>query len=228
MPGVRGQSPWSQYAGSRLRVLSCPVGGIPGRFSAQNTRVLAAPMTKATGATRPSIAPATIWPLWQQKIAPALPHPLVVNNHPAGTSIRRRMANSPIKDRRTTFRVSMSRHFARIVQAASLFFLSSILRSEHPATRPLPLRSAHRLQYFVPPRGMVRELPAWRSKSQIVNPEFGGKIMTTEAQVATNRLNAQKSTGPRTAEGKATVAQNAVTHGLRAQAVVFPGEESDE
>ena len=52
--------------------------------------------------------------------------------------------------------------------------------------------------------------------------------MTTEAQIATNRLNAQKSTGPRTAEGKAAVAQNAVKHGLRAQAVVLPGEEPDQ
>jgi len=52
--------------------------------------------------------------------------------------------------------------------------------------------------------------------------------MTTEAQIATNRLNAQKSTGPRTAAGKAAVAQNAVKHGLRAQAVVLPGEEPDQ
>ena len=52
--------------------------------------------------------------------------------------------------------------------------------------------------------------------------------MTTEAQITTNRLNAQKSTGPRTAEGKAAVAQNAVKHGLRAQAVVLPGEEPDQ
>jgi len=52
--------------------------------------------------------------------------------------------------------------------------------------------------------------------------------MTTEAQVAANRLNAQKSTGPHTAEGKAAIAQNAVKHGLRAQAVVLPGEEPDQ
>jgi hypothetical protein len=52
--------------------------------------------------------------------------------------------------------------------------------------------------------------------------------MTTEAQVTANRLNAQESTGPRTAEGKAAVALNAVKHGLRAQAVVLPGEEPDE
>ena len=52
--------------------------------------------------------------------------------------------------------------------------------------------------------------------------------MTTEAQVAANRLNARKSTGPRTAEGKEAVAQNAVKHGLRAQAVVLPGEDGQE
>jgi len=52
--------------------------------------------------------------------------------------------------------------------------------------------------------------------------------MTTEAQVAANRVNAQKSTGPRTAEGKAAVTRNAVKHGLRAQAVVLPGEDGDE
>ncbi len=34
--------------------------------------------------------------------------------------------------------------------------------------------------------------------------------MATEAQILANRLNAQKSTGPRTPEGKAVVAQHAV------------------
>jgi hypothetical protein len=52
--------------------------------------------------------------------------------------------------------------------------------------------------------------------------------MTTEAQVAANRLNAQKSTGPRTAAGKAAVTQNALKHGLRAQTVLLPGEDGDE
>jgi len=51
--------------------------------------------------------------------------------------------------------------------------------------------------------------------------------MTTEAQVAANRLNAQKSTGPRTAEGKAAVAQNAVQHGLFAREGVIRGEDED-
>ncbi len=38
--------------------------------------------------------------------------------------------------------------------------------------------------------------------------------MATEAQTNANRANSQKSTGPRTAEGKAAVSQNAVKHGL--------------
>ena len=47
----------------------------------------------------------------------------------------------------------------------------------------------------------------------------------SEKQLEANRLNAQKSTGPRTPEGKAASSQNAVTHGLRARAVVLPGED---
>jgi hypothetical protein len=38
--------------------------------------------------------------------------------------------------------------------------------------------------------------------------------MATAAQIAANRLNAQKSTGPRSAEGRARVARNAVSFGV--------------
>jgi O-methyltransferase involved in polyketide biosynthesis len=44
--------------------------------------------------------------------------------------------------------------------------------------------------------------------------------MATEAQIAANRRNAQKSTGPKTANGKTAVAQNAVKHGFSAQSVI--------
>ena len=52
--------------------------------------------------------------------------------------------------------------------------------------------------------------------------------MATEAQVQANRVNARKSTGPRTAEGKATVAQNAVKHGFAGRLDVIKGEEQAE
>jgi len=52
--------------------------------------------------------------------------------------------------------------------------------------------------------------------------------MATEAQVVANRSNARKSTGPRTAEGKATVAQNAVKHGLSSRVDVIRGEDQAE
>jgi hypothetical protein len=41
--------------------------------------------------------------------------------------------------------------------------------------------------------------------------------MASEAQIAANRRNAEKSTGPRTEQGKAKVAGNPLRHGLRAQ-----------
>ena len=50
----------------------------------------------------------------------------------------------------------------------------------------------------------------------------------TEAQILANRANARKSTGPRTAEGKAKVAQNAVKHGLFSQKKVVFGENQVE
>jgi hypothetical protein len=52
--------------------------------------------------------------------------------------------------------------------------------------------------------------------------------MSTEQQIKANRLNAQKSTGPKTPEGKAKVAQNALTHGLFAQQPVLDFENPAE
>ena len=48
--------------------------------------------------------------------------------------------------------------------------------------------------------------------------------MSTKAQIDANRQNAKKSTGPRTAEGKAAASQNAVKHGLFAHEAVIHGE----
>ena len=52
--------------------------------------------------------------------------------------------------------------------------------------------------------------------------------MATEAQTHANRRNSQKSTGPKTAEGKAIVAKNAVKHGLFAHEAVITGENQED
>jgi hypothetical protein len=49
--------------------------------------------------------------------------------------------------------------------------------------------------------------------------------MSTKAQISVNRRNARKSTGPKTAEGKAAVAHNAVKHGLFAHENVVKCEK---
>ena len=52
--------------------------------------------------------------------------------------------------------------------------------------------------------------------------------MTSEAQIAANRRNAENSTGPKSVFGKAKVARNALRHGLRARKVIsFDESEPD-
>ena len=52
--------------------------------------------------------------------------------------------------------------------------------------------------------------------------------MATPAQITANRANAQKSTGPRSAEGKSASRFNALKHGIDAASVVIPGEDPAE
>jgi hypothetical protein len=52
--------------------------------------------------------------------------------------------------------------------------------------------------------------------------------MLSEQKIEANRLNALKSTGPRTPEGRAKSALNAIKHGLCAQTVIISSENSDE
>ena len=49
--------------------------------------------------------------------------------------------------------------------------------------------------------------------------------MTSDRQADANRRNAQKSTGPKTPEGKAAVRLNALRHGLLSQELLLPGED---
>ena len=50
--------------------------------------------------------------------------------------------------------------------------------------------------------------------------------MASPAQMAANRANAQKSTGPRTAAGKQRAGMSALKHGLTAKTLVLPHEDN--
>ncbi|HEX4232125.1 MAG TPA: hypothetical protein VHZ07_25890 [Bryobacteraceae bacterium] len=50
--------------------------------------------------------------------------------------------------------------------------------------------------------------------------------MSTPAQIAANQANAQLSTGPKSAEGKAKSSLNAVSTGLTGRTVLLPGDEA--
>ncbi len=52
--------------------------------------------------------------------------------------------------------------------------------------------------------------------------------MLSEQKIQANKLNALKSTGPCTPEGRAKSALNAIKHGLCAQTVIISSENSDE
>ena len=52
--------------------------------------------------------------------------------------------------------------------------------------------------------------------------------MATEAQINANRKNSQKSTGPKTIEGKKAVAKNALKHGLFTNEAIIAGENLDD
>ena len=57
---------------------------------------------------------------------------------------------------------------------------------------------------------------------------LGEQGMSSDQQIAARQTNAQKSTGPRTADGRARVASNALKHGFTGKQVVLPGEDPAE
>jgi hypothetical protein len=54
------------------------------------------------------------------------------------------------------------------------------------------------------------------------------QAMSTRKQIEANRRNAQKSTGPKTMEGRTIISRNAITHGLTAALGVLLPEEQEE
>lgn len=55
----------------------------------------------------------------------------------------------------------------------------------------------------------------------------GEKIMSTEEQIEANRINAKKSTGPKSIIGKERASQNAIKHGLLSKALIVQGEKKN-
>ena len=53
----------------------------------------------------------------------------------------------------------------------------------------------------------------FRPSRPVIRP-YEGKTLATEKQIAANRANAKRSTGPRTAAGKLKSSRNAYRHGL--------------
>jgi hypothetical protein len=49
--------------------------------------------------------------------------------------------------------------------------------------------------------------------------------MASPSQILANRENAQRSTGPKTGDGKQTASRNALRHGLTGTQIVIPGED---
>src|SRR5210317_2610910 len=52
--------------------------------------------------------------------------------------------------------------------------------------------------------------------------------MTSEKQIAANKDNAHKSTGPKSEAGKLQTAGNAVEHGILSQRLILPGEDQQD
>ncbi len=64
-----------------------------------------------------------------------------------------------------------------------------------------------------------------RSGDKSLNSPTSIRRAPSEAQLRANRLNAQKSTGPRTEEGKQRASLNATRHGLTGQVLTLTAEE---
>src|SRR6202158_95912 len=78
--------------------------------------------------------------------------------------------------------------------------------------------------FFRNPINHLAEIPVAAPKSSATLGIERGIPVATDKQTAANRLNAQKSTGPKTPEGRAAVRLNGVKHGLTAETIVLKGE----
>jgi hypothetical protein len=71
----------------------------------------------------------------------------------------------------------------------------------------------------------ISDFPIPVEKSEIGNQR---KVMPTQKQLKANRLNANRSTGPTSDEGKKVIAQNALKHGVFSKQVLLDGESKKD
>src|SRR5215217_2207269 len=71
---------------------------------------------------------------------------------------------------------------------------------------------------------MVRANPSFTQSSK-PSPSSKSRKAPSARQLIANRLNSRRSTGPRTAEGRARARMNALRHGLCARVILLPGED---
>jgi hypothetical protein len=74
--------------------------------------------------------------------------------------------------------------------------------------------------------GTIMAAAATKSATRTETKTKGRK--TSVAKVEANRRNSQRSTGPKSAQGKAQSRYNALKHGMTAKTVLLPGDDPEE
>jgi hypothetical protein len=100
-----------------------------------------------------------------------------------------------------------------------------------PNRSPIQIAVHHLLHKFVPTLSITSRFTRISAPSPAVTLFVRARIpsssitMATIKQIEANRLNPQKSTGPRSAEGKAVTSMNALKSGIDAQSHIIRGED---
>jgi hypothetical protein len=81
---------------------------------------------------------------------------------------------------------------------------------------------------FTLPPGIGFSVRNLHPKMNDITIETGKIRMATRRQLEANRANAKRSTGPRSADGKAKSSKNSLAHGLTAQDIVIADEDPEE
>jgi hypothetical protein len=74
----------------------------------------------------------------------------------------------------------------------------------------------------------TRSAPLYLERLEMFGSHWHKIGMSSDRQIAANRLNAQHSTGPRSDASKQRVSRNALKHGLTGRDVVLPNEDPEE